>query len=64
MLRHRGYNHTQLQKKPDGQTEQKTTKSALYWNKKEFSPLSGQLKHPIIFFFSPSRIKTLKSFLL
>ena len=64
MLRHRGYNHTQSQKKPDGQNEQETTTSALYWNKKEFNPLGGQLKHSIIFFFSPSRIKTFKSFLL
>ena len=64
MFRHRGYNHIQSQKEPDGQNEQETTKSALYWNKKEFNPLGGQLKHTIIFFPSPSRIKTCKSFLL
>lgn len=64
MFRHRGYNHIQSQKEPDGQNEQETTKSAFYWNKKEFNPLGGQLKHTIIFFLSPSRIKTFKSFLL
>ena len=62
MLRHRGYNHTQSQKKPDGQNEQETTTSALYWNKKEFNPLGGQLKHCIIFFSLPPESKHLSHF--
>ena len=64
MFRHRGYNHIQSQKEPDGQNEQETTKSVLYWKKKEFNPLGGQFKTYHYFFFSPSRIKTFKSFLL